>query len=205
MRKFVFGVALAAAVLAAGSAQASAFLDFGTGTGTGGTITVNGTVYSGRNIAVPVMKVFNAPQNNDPWGWTTTTVLNFDYDLAGGANWLTLNGLVPSAGITAPPQATLVCGMFSTFIVVDKAYGLRIHLGANNTENSALVTWLGLPTGTPWWMDGWTMAAATENPNVFTTFSTDLTNTAIPEPGSMLLLGTGLFGLAAAIRRRAAR
>jgi PEP-CTERM motif len=33
-------------------------------------------------------------------------------------------------------------------------------------------------------------------------FSFSATNTTVPEPGSMLLLGTGLFGLAGAVRRR---
>jgi hypothetical protein len=202
MKRFLFGLALAVAVLAAGSAQANALVDFGTGSGTDGLLNLtSGTIYSGRFIAIPVMKVFNAPANDNASGWATTAYLNFDYDTAGGMNWLTINGTVPQAGITSPSSTTLVSGWFTQFAVEQTAYGIKIDMGANNLLNPALAGWLGLSADTPWILDGWTMATL-QYSGTWVAFSTDVSDTAVPEPGSMLLLGTGLFGLAGVIRRR---
>jgi hypothetical protein len=199
----LFGLTLAVAILAAGSAQANAFVDFGTGAGSGGLLNLtSGTVYSGRGIAIPVMKVFNTPWNDNASGWMTTAYLNFDYDIAGGVNWVTINGTVPAAGINSPAWATLLSGEFSRFTVEQTANGIKIDMGADDIMNPTLVSWLGLSTETPWALDGWTMATL-QYPGTWIAFSSDVSNTAIPEPGSMLLLGTGLFGLAGMIRRRA--
>jgi hypothetical protein len=197
----MFGLAVAVAVLAAGSAQANSFVDFGTGPGTGGLLNLtSGTVYSGRGIAIPVMKAFDTPWNDNASGWMTTAYLNFDYDVAGGVNWVTINGTVPAAGINGP-STTLLSGDITHFAVQQTANGVTISLGGDDLLNPTLAAWLGLSTETPWALDGWTMATL-QYPGTWIAFSSDVSNTAIPEPGSMLLLGTGLFGLAGAIRRR---
>jgi hypothetical protein len=115
---------------------------------------------------------------------------------------VTINGTIPAAGIDFPYNTTLLTGTFANFEVERTAYGIKLDMGGADVKNPTLLAWLGLYIGTPFSMDGWTMAAATQNPNVYTTFSTDISNTAVPEPGSMMLLGTGLFGLVGAIRRR---
>ncbi len=202
MKRFLFGLVLAVAVLAAGSAQANTLIDFGTGTGEGGLLNLtSGTVYSGRYIAIPLMQVLNAPQNNNELGWNTTAYLDFDYDVAGGVNWVQINGTVPAAGINSPSWTNLMSGWVTSFSVDQTTNGITIHLSGEDLMSPEMAAWLNLDPGTPWVFDGWTMGTE-PYPGTWNGYSTDMSNTAIPEPSSMLLLGTGLFGLAGAIRRR---
>jgi hypothetical protein len=200
MKRLLFAVALVAAMFAAGSAQAATVIDFGTGQGVGGTITVSGSLYTGTGIAVPVLKITGAPQNNSATGYLTDAVLSFAYD-GGANNWVKVVGAFSPAGILA--GSTLLSGSFTSFTSVGTPNGISVTGVGPDTKNATLLTYIGLPTNTPFALFGFSMGATSAAAaNVYDTFSTDVSNTAVPEPGSMLLLGTGLFGLAGAVRRR---
>lgn len=140
---------------------------------------------------------------------------------AGGGSFV-IRGNVPDAGISAPGGAVLVSGSF------DPSFGVSIlNLGSFNqvsgggpdTKNPALVDYFGLPSSATWLFslttnesgrmpgdnnsnpsDGARPFSFTVN-NAAILNETDSTQIAeIPEPASLLLLGTGILGFA--VRRR---
>src|SRR5439155_266221 len=80
--------------------------------------------------------------------------------------------------------------------------------GGTDTKNSALLAFFGLPANTQFLFGP---ANVQFNPSYGqngsfsgTAYSTDVSNTVVPEPGSMMLFGSGLVGLSTLIRRRGA-
>ena len=215
VRSFV--AAFAFAVLPA-TAQAAAILEFSTGGGgSGGIVFVGETPgfpgtfnVAGGGLPINRLTVSGAPLNNGVFDVDGTLacldavggcgILGFNADL----NSLSLNGSIPELGILAP-TLLVTASSFNVTMTAQDIDGVRLRAWGDDSKAAELLAALGLDpslfrfdlavTGTP---------VAGSN-TIYIGSDTNLMNTPtnptpIPEPGSMLLLGTGLIALRA--RRR---
>jgi hypothetical protein len=168
MKRFLFAVALVAAILAAGSAQA-AVIDFATGgTGATGTIvTSGGLITSGSGIALGNMFVSGLPALNGTWDTLGTgansgadtmrsllngsAVLSFNvaartFQIDGGIGCLDnlITGCTNVASVTP-----LVSGTLLSFAVTGT--NQANFVGGNIVLANTLKTWLGITVVPPAW------------------------------------------------------
>jgi len=208
-----FVVAALFVVAFAAPARAAAIIDFSTGyaLASGGTLTVDkyGNVV-GSGIAIDLLEVSGAPTNNGTYdvdgaislGGDTAAVLSFDT----ANNWITIVGSVP--GLVG--NTTLLKGTVSSFDFDTGLFGLLGAFTASGPDSKSpdLLTALGLATTTQFQYFGFSIGFD-KNPfdgnQTYKVISADIVNTQVPEPATLALLGSGLFGLAGAARRRFGR
>ena len=209
----VLGVAAVAAVLMAVPAQAAPVIDFNGGlAGEGGTISWDGTNLVGSNIPIGAVYVTGGTAHDGVFLVTGTASgqgggrygsLNFNTS----SNFINIRGCIADLGIGTNGEgctpATLLSGTISNF-----AGGPNGLLDASgpDTKNAQLMTALGLPTNQPWQFFGFAVAtngSLKPNGTPGTVISTDIRNSAVPEPATMMLLGTGLLAAFRARRRQA--
>jgi hypothetical protein len=215
-------IALGVTALLFTSAQAHALamLDFGVIAPTSGSISFAGGVAPlvGAGIDVdnvvglpggPVLTCLGCILNFTTGALTGTTGTSWDFG-GGATSSISISGTVLN-GMSVVASGALLTGSFGTATVTNFGGTFKIA-GASfsDVKDPALLAFFGLPTGIPY--DGnfnIAFQGAGNPPGAFASslvLDGDIINTPntppVPEPGTMLLLGSGLAGFGYLKRRR---
>lgn len=209
----MLGAATAAVVLMAGSAQAATVIDFTTGlAGEGGTISWDGTNLIGSNIPIGAVTIVGAPTGNGVYTVSGTAsgsggsgFGSLDFNTA--EDEITITGCIAGLGVGTDSGAcdpvALMDGSFTSWS--NNGHGLTSAFGVD-TKDAELLAAINWPLDLPWEFFGVAITTDTMTPDgtPYAVVSTDIKNTAIPEPTTMMLLGTGLLAAFRARRRQQA-
>lgn len=188
----------------------AAILDFSTGTAGGGGTIVDLGGGDAQGIDIFIDHLFVSGTSADG-GYDVDGALAcasgaggscaaLSFDTAAGT--FSIVGSVPGLGVGA---TTLLSGTIDSFSFTN-AGGIAAFFGTGtDTKDAGLLASVGIPPNTPFDFTGFTLGFSPipcgEGQTCYTAFSTDFVNSsgvggeAVPEPGTLVLLGGGLLGL----------
>ena len=187
LRSLLLGGVMAAAIALAPSVSVAVpIIDFSDGGVGGGTLAFDGTNVTGTDIVVTKLLVTGTPIANG-----TYDVQNGRLNFSTAANTLTLTGHINALSITT--DVSLISnGHFGAFTWIP---GNGFQGSGTDTKFPGLLTAVGLPSNTAFAFFGFSIGGVGTAPGTINVTSTDIKNTAVPEPASALLLGAGLAGM----------
>ena len=217
MFKQVKQLAIAMFAMAALAAPASAatVIDFatGSGTGAGGNVYWEGSNIIGTDIPIGRLLVSGTPTGSGDYDVYGTAFGDIggsifgDLDFNTATGDITITGCVP--GLVGADTGDTTCDSIETLLTGTITSWADVFGGSNfvavagwDVKNATLLESLGLDPNTPFTLTGSVQTGVPfgQGPeNGMPSYSTDVANTAVPEPATMMLLGTGLL---AAFRAR---